>query len=68
MVVSEVPFVIVGMTSFLGTTGKISLSIIPMVIEMTGSLHVVPYAMIPNVIATSLVTGNNTISFSEVPS
>lgn len=61
---SEVPFIVVGMTSFFGATGKISLSIIPMVIEMTGNLNVVPYAMISNAIAT-LVTGNNTIYPSQ---
>lgn len=64
IVTSEVPFIVVGMTSFFGATGKISLSIIPMVIEMTGNLHVVPYAMISNVVAT-LITGQNTIYPSQ---
>jgi len=39
---SEIPFILVGMTSFFGATGKISLSILPMIIEMTGNLHLVP--------------------------
>ena len=64
IVTSEVPFIVVGMTSFFGATGKISLSIIPMVIEMTANLHVVPYVMVSNVVAT-LITGTNTIYPSQ---
>lgn len=60
VVPSIAPFVVVGMMCFFGAAGKVSLSIMPMVVEMTGSLQLLPAAMIATVIAT-VVTGKNTM-------
>ena len=46
-VVPEVaPFVIIGMLSFFGAAGKVPLAVILMVVEMTGSLQLLPGAML----------------------
>lgn len=46
IVPSPAPFVIVGMLSFFGAAGKVPLSVILMVVEMTGSLQLLPAAML----------------------
>ncbi len=45
------PFVIIGMLSFFGAAGKVPLSVILMVVEMTGSLQLLPGAMLAVAIA-----------------
>lgn len=40
------PFVIIGMLSFFGAAGKVPLAVILMVVEMTGSLELLPGAML----------------------
>ncbi len=50
------PFVIIGMLSFFGAAGKVPLSVILMVVEMTGSLQLLPGAMLAVAIAY-LVSG-----------
>ena len=46
-IVPEVaPFVIIGMLSFFGAAGKVPLAVILMVVEMTGSLQLLPGAML----------------------
>ncbi|WMT52254.1 MAG: chloride channel protein [Ferroplasma sp.] len=40
------PFVIIGMLSFFGAAGKVPLAVILMVVEMTGSLQLLPGAML----------------------
>ncbi|WP_287960254.1 chloride channel protein [Acidiplasma sp.] len=51
IVTSVAPFVIIGMLSFFGSAGKAPLSVIIMVVEMTGSLQLLPGAMIAVTIA-----------------
>lgn len=60
------PFVIIGMMSFFGAAGKVPLSVIVMVTEMTSSLQLLPGAMIA-VAISYLVSGNYTIYRSQVP-
>jgi len=66
IVTSYVPFVIVGMLSFFGAAGKAPLSVMIMVVEMTGSLQLLPAAMVA-VAVSYIVSGNNTIYRSQVP-
>ncbi len=61
-----VPFVIIGMLSFFGAAGKAPISVLIMVVEMTGSLQLLPGAMIAVLIAY-FVSGDNTIYRSQVP-
>ncbi|BBG24814.1 Voltage-gated ClC-type chloride channel ClcB [Sulfuracidifex tepidarius] len=60
------PFVIIGMAAFFGAAGKVPLSVIVMVTEMTGSLQILPGAMIA-VAISYLVSGNYTIYRAQVP-
>ncbi len=60
------PFVIVGMAAFFGAAGKVPLSVIVMITEMTGSLQLLPGTMIA-VAISYLVSGNYTIYKSQVP-
>ncbi len=59
------PFVIVGMISFFGAAGKVPLSVILMVVEMTGSLQLLPAAMIA-VFISYLVSGKYSIYHNQV--
>jgi CIC family chloride channel protein len=45
------PFAIIGMLSFFGAAGKVPLSVILMVVEMTGSLQLLPAAMLATAIS-----------------
>ncbi|QGA55202.1 CBS domain-containing protein [Sulfolobus sp. E5-1-F] len=60
------PFVIIGMMSFFAGAGKVPLSVLIMVTEMTSSLQLLPGAMIA-VAISYLVSGNNTIYVSQLP-
>ncbi|AWR96207.1 CBS domain-containing protein [Acidianus sulfidivorans JP7] len=60
------PFVIIGMMAFFAGAGKVPLSVIIMVTEMTSSLQLLPGAMIAAAISY-LVSGNNTIYVSQLP-
>ncbi len=60
------PFVIVGMLAFYGATAKIPVSVILMVVEMTGGLQLLPAEMIA-VSISYLVSGNYTIYKAQVP-
>lgn len=60
------PFVIIGMVSMFGGAAKAPLSVLIMVTEMTGSLQLLPGAMIA-VAISYLVTGNQSIYRSQVP-
>jgi len=60
------PFVIIGMASFFAGSGKVPLSVIVMVTEMTGSLQLLPGTMIA-VALSYLVSGNYTIYEAQVP-
>ncbi|BCU66635.1 chloride channel protein [Sulfolobales archaeon HS-7] len=66
LVPSIAPFVIIGMVSTFGGAAKAPLSVMVMVTEMTGSFQLLPGAMIAVAIAY-LITGNNTIYKSQVP-
>jgi len=66
IVPSIAPFVIVGMAAFFSAAGKVPLSVIVMVTEMTGSLQLLPGTMIA-VAVSYLVSGNYTIYQSQVP-
>ncbi|GGP20880.1 chloride channel protein [Thermocladium modestius] len=66
LVPSIAPFVIVGMISLFGGAAKAPLSVLIMVTEMTGSLQLLPGAMIA-VAISYIVTGNNSIYSSQVP-
>ncbi len=66
IVVSYVPFVIIGMLSFFAAAGKVPLSVLIMVVEMTGSLQLLPAAMIA-VAVSYIISGNNSIYRSQVP-
>ncbi len=63
---SVTPFVIVGALAFMGGAGKIPISVLLMVTEMTGSLQLLPAAMIA-VALSYLISGQNTIYSSQVP-
>jgi len=60
------PFVIIGMMSFFAAAGKVPISMLLMVTEMTGSLQLLPGAMIA-VAISYLVSGNSTIYISQLP-
>ena len=60
------PFVIIGMMSLIAAAGKVPISVILMVTEMTGSLQLLPGAMIA-VAVSYLVSGNNTIYETQLP-
>ncbi len=66
IVISYIPFVIIGMLSFFAAAGKVPLSVMIMVVEMTGSLQLLPAAMIA-VAASYLISGNNSIYKAQVP-
>jgi len=59
------PFVIVGMISFFGAAGKVPLSVILMVVEMTGSLQLLPAAMIA-VFISYMISGKYSIYHNQV--
>ncbi|MCL4378586.1 MAG: chloride channel protein [Actinobacteria bacterium] len=58
-------FAIVGMLSFFGAAGKVPIAVILMVVEMTGSLQLLPAAMIA-VSISYLISGTTTIYESQV--
>ena len=58
------PFVIIGMLSLFGATSKAPIAVAIMVVEMTGSILIIPVAMISIAIAYSL-NGNDTIYISQ---
>ena len=58
------PFVIIGMLSLFGAASKAPIAVAIMVIEMTGSILIVPVAMISIAIAYVL-SGNSTIYISQ---
>lgn len=58
------PFVIVGMLSLFGATSKAPIAVAIMVVEMTGSILIIPVAMISIAIAYSL-NGSDTIYISQ---
>ena len=60
------PFVIVSMLALFGAAAKAPLSVMFMVVEMTGSYQLLPAAMIAVAIAY-LVSGNNTIYRAQAP-
>jgi len=60
------PFVIIGMMSFFAAAGKVPISVLLMVTEMTSSLQLLPGAMIA-VAISYLVSGNTTIYISQLP-
>jgi len=64
---SLAPFVIIGMISFFAAAGKVPLSVLIMVTEMTGSLQLLPGAMIA-VALSYLISGNYTIYPSQLTS
>ncbi|SMD31368.1 chloride channel protein [Picrophilus oshimae] len=57
------PFVIIGMLSFFGAAGKVPLSVILMVVEMTGSLQLLPGAMLA--VAISYIVSGTKYSIYE---
>ncbi|BAB67520.1 chloride channel protein [Sulfurisphaera tokodaii] len=60
------PFVIIGMMAFFAAAGKVPVSVIIMVTEMTSSLQLLPGAMIASALAY-LVSGDYTIYVSQLP-
>ncbi|MEM3186134.1 MAG: chloride channel protein [Conexivisphaerales archaeon] len=58
------PFVIIGMLSFFGAAGKVPISVLVMVVEMTGSLQLLPGAMVA-VAISYVVSGQYTIYSSQ---
>jgi Chloride channel protein EriC len=65
LVPSITPFVIVGMISFFGAAGKVPLAVILMVVEMTGSLQLLPAAMIA-VFISYIISGKYSIYKNQV--
>ncbi|MCL5413132.1 MAG: chloride channel protein, partial [Candidatus Marsarchaeota archaeon] len=65
LVTSVAPFVIVGMLALMGGAGKIPISVLLMITEMTGSLQLLPAAMIA-VSMSYLISGQSTIYRSQV--
>lgn len=65
MVPLVAPFVIVGMLALMGGAGKIPISVLLMITEMTGSLQLLPAAMIA-VSMSYLISGQSTIYRSQV--
>lgn len=66
MVNSVAPFVVIGMMSVFAAAGKVPLSMLIMVTEMTESLQVLPGAMVAVALAY-LVSGSQTINKAQVP-
>ncbi|BDC00123.1 chloride channel protein [Saccharolobus caldissimus] len=66
IVPSVAPFIIIGMAAFFSAAGKVPLSVIIMVTEMTGSLQLLPGAMVAAAISY-LISGNYTIYQAQVP-
>ncbi len=64
--ISVVPFVIIGALAFMGAAGKVPISVLLMVTEMTGSMQLLPAAMVA-VALSYLVSGSHTIYKSQVP-
>ncbi|MEM0201068.1 MAG: chloride channel protein [Candidatus Micrarchaeaceae archaeon] len=62
---SVAPLVIIGMLAFFGAAGKVPISVLLMVIEMTGSLQLLPAAMLA-VSFSYLTSRNGTIYRSQV--
>jgi CIC family chloride channel protein len=60
-----VPFVIIGMLAFFGAAGKAPIAVMIMVTEMTGSLQLLPGAMIA-VMLSYFISGDHTIYTSQV--
>ena len=65
LVTSVAPFVIVGMLALMGGAGKIPISVLLMITEMTGSLQLLPAAMIA-VSMSYLISGQSTLYRSQV--
>ncbi len=65
IVESVTPFVIVGSLAFMGAAGKVPISVLLMVTEMTGSLQLLPAAMVA-VAVSYLLSGKHTIYESQV--
>ncbi len=65
LVTSVAPFVIVGMLALMGGAGKIPVSVLLMITEMTGSLQLLPAAMIA-VSMSYLISGQSTLYRSQV--
>ncbi len=59
------PFAIIGMMAFFGAAGKVPLSVILMIVEMTGSLQLLPAAMIA-VFISYIISGKYTIYHNQV--
>ncbi|WP_337860127.1 chloride channel protein [Ferroplasma sp.] len=57
------PFVIIGMLSFFGAAGKVPLAVILMVVEMTGSLQLLPGAMLA--VSIAYITSGTKYSIYE---
>lgn len=66
LVPSIAPFVIVGMLSLFGAAGKVPLSVTLMIVEMTGSLQLLPSAMIA-VAISYMISKDYSIYRSQVP-
>ena len=62
---SVTPFVIVGALAFMGAAGKVPVSVLLMVTEMTGSLQLLPGAMVA-VALSYLLSGKHTIYASQL--
>ncbi|MDE1859176.1 MAG: chloride channel protein, partial [Candidatus Micrarchaeota archaeon] len=63
---SIAPFVIIGMLAFFGGAAKVPIAMLLMVTEMTGSLQILPAAMIALAVSY-LVSGKHTIYKSQIP-
>ncbi|MEM0322151.1 MAG: chloride channel protein [Thermoprotei archaeon] len=66
VVPSVAPFAIIGMLSFFGAAGKVPLSVILMVVEMTGSLQLLPAAMLAVAISYTVSGLKYSIYHSQV--
>lgn len=66
LVPSIAPFVIIGMLAFFGGAAKVPIAMLLVVTEMTGSLQILPAAMIA-VAISYLVSGKYTIYKSQIP-
>lgn len=64
---SPAPFVIVGMMALFGSIAHVPIAMMLMVAEMTGTLSVLPPAMVAVAVATALV-GDRSIFRSQLPS
>ncbi|MGC8608704.1 MAG: chloride channel protein, partial [Thermoplasmata archaeon] len=59
------PFAIIGMIAFFGAAGKVPLSVILMIVEMTGSMQLLPAAMIA-VFISYIISGKSSIYHNQV--